>query len=320
MDILETIKAKIRSIPSGELSAGVKAVISHIETAEKYFHRATQENEENLFTDVIYRTNHAFEGILKEAYTILTGKNSSKIAPYNIEKYLSGNDIFNPRVLDLFTNYRTEWRNTSTHDYQLFFTQQEAFLAIVSVSAFINILLDQIIEHISFLNEKKETENRIDELKTRMEPYSGLPLFEKITALLVEFSKDLQKSEKELINLSEAELNGKLSGFLSSLEPGLNIVMEPALKVGIKTLRPDMIVGDDPEQIIVEVKRGAHKLFLQQSADAQLLSYLSALKIPKGILYYFPTDKEGEILVEKSVLEFKESKYFVRKVYPESIN
>ena len=38
----------------------------------------SDENDENFFTDVIYRTNHAFEGILKEAYQILANKNADK--------------------------------------------------------------------------------------------------------------------------------------------------------------------------------------------------------------------------------------------------
>jgi len=194
MDILETIKEKIRAIPTSELSSGVRAVISHIETAEKYFHRAKNKNEEELFTDVIYRTNHAFEGILKEAYTILTGKDASKKTPYHIEKHLSSNNVFKIRVLDLFTNYRTEWRNTSTHDYQLSFTEQETFLSIVSVSAFINILLDQMIEHISFLKERKETESRVEELKSKILTYEDLSFLEKTTALLAEFSKAMQQS------------------------------------------------------------------------------------------------------------------------------
>ena len=125
-------------------------MISHIEVAERHWLRAKKEREDTLFTDVIYRTNHAFEGALKEAYFILNGKDAAKKTPNEIERFLLENKIFKERVMALFTNYRTEWRNTSTHDYKLFFTEQEAFLAIVSVSAFVHILLDQMAEKISF--------------------------------------------------------------------------------------------------------------------------------------------------------------------------
>ncbi len=80
----------------------------------------------------------------------LVGATHQEIPPFQIEKHLENEDLLKERVLNQFTNYRTEWRNKSTHDYQLFFASQEALLAIVSVSAFFNILLDQMLEKYSF--------------------------------------------------------------------------------------------------------------------------------------------------------------------------
>ena len=164
MDILESIVFKINSLtrkdkPHPEIPSGVKAVLTHIEVAEKYFQRAKQENDPHLFTDVIYRTNHAFEGILKEAYIILADKVAENTSTYEIENYLTANNIFKERVMELFKNYRQNWRNPSTHDHQLFFTEQEAFLAIVTVSAFVSILVDQIIQKISFTFSKQRVES-----------------------------------------------------------------------------------------------------------------------------------------------------------------
>ena len=150
MNLLQNIAEKINSINETSLPHGVKSVITHIEIAEKHFFQAKESKDHDLYTDVIYRTNHAFEGILKEAYQILENKPSNEKSSFDIENYLSENNVFNERVMELFVNYRKNWRNPSTHDHKLFFVEQEAFLAIVTVSAFVNLLLDQIIEKISY--------------------------------------------------------------------------------------------------------------------------------------------------------------------------
>ena len=198
MDILKTILENINSLerensPHGEITQGIKAVLSHIEIAESHFQRAKKENSGNLFTDVIYRTNHAFEGALKEIYIILTEKDTKNVTTYDIEEYLTKNAIFKERVMELFSNYRTNWRNPSTHDHKLFFTEQEAFLAIVSVSAFVSILTDQIIQKLSYKFERQRIENRVKNIRESISNFESLSLLDKAAYILQEYSKELQK-------------------------------------------------------------------------------------------------------------------------------
>ncbi|GJQ50946.1 MAG: hypothetical protein HKUEN01_33320 [Candidatus Kuenenia stuttgartiensis] len=108
--------------------------------------RAEKNGDNYLYNDVVYGCNQAFEGSLKEAYGIITGDDPNKIMPHQIEKYFEQNSVLRECVLTLFTNHRMAWRNKSTHDYKLYFSEHEAFLAIVNISEFIKILLDQMIE------------------------------------------------------------------------------------------------------------------------------------------------------------------------------
>jgi hypothetical protein len=78
MDLLQEIREKLKGNPGLSLGRGLESVATHIEVAEKYHCRAKAENDEHLYTDVIYRTNHAFEGILKEAYGVFSGNKSDK--------------------------------------------------------------------------------------------------------------------------------------------------------------------------------------------------------------------------------------------------
>jgi hypothetical protein len=88
MDILKQIKEKLSKVSQEDRPDGINAILSHIEISEKYYIKAVSDKDENYFTDVVYRTNHAFEGILKEAYEILEEKDASRTTPYKIEKYL----------------------------------------------------------------------------------------------------------------------------------------------------------------------------------------------------------------------------------------
>lgn len=284
MDLLKSIRDKIKLFPPEFASIGLEAVILHIETAEKYLHRAKTEHDDNLYTDVVYRANHAFEGILQEAYITLAGKDSSKATPSDIEKYFSRNKLFKDRVLKLFTNYRTEWRNTSTHDYKLFLSEEEAFMAIVNVCAFINILLDQIIEKINYIVEKRKTEDRIDEIKQSIKNYDSLSFVSRITKLITGFY--LNELSKNSNDMSEIEVTGILTGFLQTVDP--NITIETHKVIGEeRRLRPDMILTYNNERIIVELKRHrADRKYLEQG-QYQLYSYLEASGICEGILFLY---------------------------------
>ncbi|MEH2117121.1 hypothetical protein [Nostoc sp.] len=116
MDLLDILRSKIDSLEDGDHIPGLKAVLLHIETASRHLLRGQKQNEETAFTDSIYRTNQAFEGSLKEAYRVLASKDPERERPYDIEQYFEKNKVFRQRVLAQFTNYRTEWRNPSSHD------------------------------------------------------------------------------------------------------------------------------------------------------------------------------------------------------------
>lgn len=315
MDILQTIHDKTRLLPQDNLALGVKAVITHIETAEKYLIRAKKENDENLFTDVIYRTNHAFEGILKEAYSILAEKDASRKTPNEIEQYLADHNIFKPRLMDLFKNYRTEWRNPSTHEYNLFFSEQEAFLAIVNVSAFVSILLDQIIEKINYTAEKAKADSQAASVIGEIANYSQMSLEQKLAGLFLAFSKDFITSQKANKDIREYEVFGLISGFFSAIDP--TIKMEQEVSLGTeRRLIADMVFSFRDEKVIVEIKRMmAVKHF--SSAQDQLSMYLLKSGINKGILYFVPSSPTDEMKSDNVSTNYGKQELSIIRIYPE---
>jgi hypothetical protein len=235
--------------------------------------------------------------MLKEAYTILANSDGNRKSPYQIEQHLLQEHVFAPRVLDLFTNYRQNWKNPSTHNHNLFFGEQEAFLAIVNVSAFVNILLDQIVEIVNFKNEQGETLNRANEILMNINTYDSLLFNEQLNLLLLEFSKEVYKSD-HIGTISAAAILGQIGGFISSVDPSIGIVREPILLSRDYRMRPDLIFTKGEQNIIVEVKRSNMLGRNLQNSLHQLRSYIEAANFQYGILYFVPYENSQEMIVE----------------------
>src|SRR5262249_18562955 len=83
-------------------------------------------------------------------YRVIAGQDPQNVRPFEIEQFLSSSNLLRKKVLDQFTTYRREWRNPSSHDYTLDFDEDEALIAIVSVTVFAIVLCDQIDNKIAF--------------------------------------------------------------------------------------------------------------------------------------------------------------------------
>lgn len=295
MDLLAEVQAKLPALSGSDSLDGIRAAIRHIAVAERWLDRAREEQDEDLFNDVIYRTNQAFEGMLKEAYAALTGRDGQRLSPHQIEQHLLEDEVLTSRVMDLFTNYRQEWRNRSTHDHKLFFNDQEALLAIVSVSAFAAILLDQMIEALNYQREQQEIASRRDVLRRHLNVPEDAPLHVEMRALLLLFSQELEKPDVELHELREVEFLGRLVGFIQSLAPQIGIKREP-VSHDVPGLRPDMLVEKGEERIVIELKRAVSAGSGIERAKAQLLSYLRAFDLTHGILFVPPAEP-GELML-----------------------
>ena len=285
MDLLKLIKSKMRTFEGTPSEQGVDAVVHHIEISESHYELG-KSNGEHLYTDVIYRTNQAFEGALKEAYRILTGEDPSKKSPFQIEKYFESENVLRDRVLSQFTIYRTEWRNKSTHDYQLFFSSQEALLAIVSVSAFFNILLDQMTEKRSFDLEKEKVARRTKVFFGDGKEYGSMGFMQQVIELLKLFVSELNEEGVGASEIKEFELQGRLAGFISAADSEIEVLTEYPIDHGSGRLHLDMLLKKGDGRVIIELKRPStyYNRRVREGME-QLKHYLIASKIDKGIIF-----------------------------------
>jgi len=293
MDLVATLKHKIDALDDGDYMPGLRSVLLHIETAHRHLARGQSGGDETAYTDAIYRTNQAFEGSVKEAYRVLAGQDPARMRPYDVEKYLEDNRLFRERVLSQLTNYRTEWRNPSTHDYKLDFDESEAFLAIVSVAAFACMLIDQIAERLSFKKAQAEAEARKDELQSHLKTTQSSDLLDRAARLLQQFVATTAHTGGT--HRFEAQYIGALHGYLASIAPEINVSMEEQLSPDLR-LRADLILRHGSEQVIVELKRHFRKN--TQMAIAQVEQYMLVSGVRDAILLLIPSEP-GPVTVEE---------------------
>ncbi len=280
MDLIAIIREKIDETEDGDHTAGLKAVLLHIETAAAHLRRGQDTSDETAFTDAIYRTNQAFEGSLKEAYRVLVQKRPERKTPSQIEEYLTDNGVFRNRVLSQLTNYRTEWRNPSTHDHKQDFDSSEAFLAIVSVCAFASLLLDKIIEKLAHDRSKAAADAESERLSELLKTHRrDLPLF--AGQIIAQFMQE-QRPTHDGSQMREAELLGAISGFLESIEPHSSATPEYQLAARGHE-RADILLQRDDERLLIELKRRCSQSLLRAGLD-QLDRYMDLSGITHGVL------------------------------------
>jgi hypothetical protein len=259
MDIQDILDKKIKGLPSGPYEIGLRAVKTHIDAAVRHFLRGQAERDETLFTDAIFRCNQAFEGSIKEAYRVLAGRDPDRVRPLDIEKFLSEGNLLRKKVLDQFTRYRQEWRNPSAHDYTLDFDEDEALLAIVSVTTFSVVLCDQIDGKIAF-DAAAATPPEVISNQQQNKP---------LLDLVADRALSFAQSHVDPVGTNGSpihdyfRLEGAMAGFLTS-----DLAQVPELTVEqnkrFASREADIVISRNAEKVVIELKRIASRLSPKQ--------------------------------------------------------
>jgi len=308
MDLLNEIKRRALEVPESE-RPGINAIVRHLEQAERCLLRG-REGEDDYFTDVVYRTNHAYEGALKEAYEKLTGKDASQKTPHEIENHLEKSDLLRSRVIDLMRNYRKEWRNPSTHEYELFFNGQEALLAIISVSAFVAVLLDQIVDAI----QVREQEPAAPTHPVKDPDITEAALHKQVVELIQQFV--LERRSTGTSPHTERYFEAAIAHYLMASNLQLEVLLEPAIEHGLAVIRPDMLIRRGNELVVLEIKRMSTKGVSRAATVKQVLFYAAATNAKHAILAFIP-DSAAPLKSKIGNYKMADSTVSVTELFPE---
>lgn len=225
---------------------------------------------------------------------MLAGKNPARVRPFDIENHLKQEKVFRSRVLVQLTNYREEWRNPSAHDYCMDFDEDEALLAIVTVAAFSIVLIDQMIERLSF--ERARADATIP-VKLNCE---SQPLLQRVVSLIKDFTTEFALKNAARDQIFETEITATLAGYLAKVAPDLvGQIDAPLCETEMK--RADLLVGTASQQIVVEIKRykGVEIGRRRREWIAQVVDYLELSNNPEAVIlaYHFPNT--GKVQVQE---------------------
>lgn len=314
MDSTELIRQKREEYRSLQDPKGIDLVLRHLDTAERHFVRG-RDGDSDAFTDVIYRTNQVFEGILKEAYEVLSGSVGHRRTPYQIEQYFVDNDIFSPRVIDYFKRYREDWRNPSAHDHRLDFDEREAFLALSSVSAFCYVAIDQMVQELA----AKATQDK-SKVSAHLDLRHGKAFAERL-ALLISRTLQGMDIDPHAPAPSEVFLLGVIEGLINSAVPDIEILQEPAVEIDGRSLRPDLLLIQKDVRAVLELKRVRSEdvapAIYGPALREQLLHYIKGTNSEYGIAIVFPAKLSADKLPDFVFSTEEETGVLTVFIYPE---
>jgi len=280
VDLLAEFKRKVAEIQSAKWKEGFEATVRHIEVAESYFRLAQGAEDSNYFNDVVYRTNQAFEGILEEAYFVFEDVLAKRLSPSELEKYFLDNRRLTERTLSLFRNYRQQWRNPSTHDHKLVFSEQEAFLALVNVSSFAIVLLDELTATMSFKWHRGQALLQQKALRAKR---SKEPFIEQVVRCLRSFGEF--SASYGVRARDDAEFAGRIRGFLVGIYPEIDAAQGVHLQYGEREYHVDLILRSGEGDVVVVVKRGQLGIPFVVWAVTYTGDCIRAANMSSGILY-----------------------------------
>lgn len=281
VDLRKIIEKSVNRLPLGYERTGIEAAVGHIKRAEKYWYLAKDNHDPEMFTDVIYRTNQAFEGSLKEAYFVLAEGAPKKVSPFEIERYLIEEEVLKPKLIEAVRNYRQEWRNTSTHDYKLFFSEHEALLAIANVSTFTVMLLDQIVVKVNENQEKQRAARLVDSIRASISNYDNLEFHTKVYSVLSHSYSSFYDLDNQI---TMNEYIGKLAGFLEAVIDDVTVVTDVEL-AGSAGIHADLLVtAPNEKSVLIEVKHLTREQPIAMRDSNYVLKLLELFNIEHGAL------------------------------------
>lgn len=279
MDIAEKLRLAVKELPEGDHTPGLTAIVRHVEAAIRHYDRADKAGDEDAYTDCIYRTNQVYEGSLKEAFRILSGEPPKKTL-FEIEKYFDGDNKIRSRVLKQMSRYREDYRNPSTHDYKLDFDENEAMLAILSVSAFAKLLVTQM-----------KTKIEADFLKNDPDFKPNAKLQQK-SASVADFAEELAHSLQRFLNddsekasLASREPLALVTAFLE--KSGLHVSRDVYMESDQTWFEWDMIVANKSGfKVPIEVKtsRGRYSPTIAFSRIEQVRNFAIGGEFSQALL------------------------------------
>jgi hypothetical protein len=170
-------------------------------------------------------------------------------------------------------------------------------LAIVNVSAFIVILLSQIVSQVSYtitneiVKKSRESIAKMDDI---------VDINEMLCQLLIQFYEFESSRTKVITN--ESQLNGSLTAYLENSLPQYKILSEYNGKE-FTIYTPDIAILSKGKVVaVIEIKK-EYNFNRLETGYKQVRAYLYESKLKKGILYFYTDKRNSFYITRKQIID-----------------
>jgi hypothetical protein len=194
-------------------------------------------------------------------------------------------------------------------------------LAIVSVTAFTSILLDQMLEKTAYLSKLKALESATHLARERIEGFEELPPIDKVLRVVFSFADHYITNYAEMSSYSRTETSAQLAAFVEKVAPELRVAQEVRLGSNSQTVIFDLLISEGNTKVAVEVREaysreGSEAHFVSAAALSQLQQNLRTSGLANGVLFFLPGDP-NEVPVATTASSSWPKDLNLRKVYGE---
>ncbi|XDD52171.1 hypothetical protein AB3N59_19640 [Leptospira sp. WS92.C1] len=311
MNLSELIKDKIEAIQKIRSLRDLYFISDHIERAQILLIQGRNDGDSEKFTESILRNNLAFEAILREAYLLYKGESSGKMPLAQIEDYFLKNPILSNKIMNELKRYREQWRNESTHAYSAKYDEHDAFFSVISLLGFAHIFLSEMLRKLAYDIEKQEYLYD-KELEQKIKEQS---LFEAIIHSLIKWTSNI--SNQQFLNLSEAELIGRIEAFLHSSIPRVSFFDEK--RPLADNLHFDLVAYRGSEIVVLEIKQG-HYVNIYDRAIIQLDRMLEFVDGASGICFIYNHKFKDDYAYDTVSRKYKRGSSEIAILHPSSMD
>ena len=259
MNTLTFLKKKLELIESKEILADLDVILNHLTLAEKHFNNGTNDQDLELFNDVIYRTNQAYEGILRLAYENILKKAEKNKSNIEIEEELLKENVINELTKKYIALYRGDIRNKSLHNYKIKFSESDAFLAINNVTSFLYTLINRLQINDAYMVMNKKEEKIKEIVKSLLS--KNLSFDDLLEEALLKFPEIYFSNPKSSDLDNGFYVLGELEAYLEHINKNWKISVCPnppeeyydKMVDSISSLIPDLLIKTKEKTVIIEI-------------------------------------------------------------------
>lgn len=299
MDTIQYIWEKCRLLKRMGSAAKLDAILEQLEQAENKFALGRQSNSLLMFNDVIQHTNAVLDGIVKEGYECLVQMDGEAFAADDMMRHVLEQEVFEPTAMAYLQSYLQRWRNQFVEDLKPDFNEPEAYLALSTVSAFLYVVVEQMILEAyvrqSVQNSALEAPTHLNDLRDVAEYLSG--------ALTAVSRGDVPGTSMQ----SELGYRVVVAAILKHIEEVSRVCFEKAETLRTNDLSPSVIVRSAQRDVVITVKMrstsSVQGLMQERTFPAMIRRHAHQLDASCGICVLIPSGHTQRLVFEVAVDE-----------------